>query len=452
MKKLLTILSLCLMCVSIHAQSTIPIRETATYPDSVLYTASALLPNGNVIVWGGQKLAKAPGGKIWLSNKSYVYDPTAETWTSGPDLNAEVAAPLVVTLANGNIMSIGGNGYQTIAGIDSFPLRTDNVEILDVITNEWTVVAGVPFGTSPYTGTSGILLPDSNVWMTTTNGDYGTFDTKSLTWTNQTSVFGPLDAGGRPIVILDNGIIFHTGAGGQYYSLGGNSISYADPVVPMYTGDVVKLQDGRILTWDDGFSFSQEAIMVNTTGTSSMVTDSLVIPGQATTGRLMPDGKVWVFGFGEVGFGPYTLLQIFDPSTDTWSSPGTYNFHPEILTGYHMHLLGDTSLVVITTTQTASYRINAGEGATGIKSLVKMLNWQMIYEQQSEMLSVRSNVGVEKMKVNLTLMDIQGRVIHEESAIPVEWGISLANLSPGVYVARLLREDGAWMVKKIRVD
>ncbi|MEZ4777226.1 MAG: T9SS type A sorting domain-containing protein [Bacteroidia bacterium] len=454
MKNLTEILILCLLLggFAASAQSPIPIRETTRFPDSLLYTASAVLPDGKVIVWGGQKQEFAPNTKIWLSKKSYIYDPATETWAEGPDLNAEVITPTVVTLPNGNIVSMDGQGYKSIFTLDSIMLRTHGVEMYDVTTQTWVELDTVPFGDSPYTGTSAVVTPDSNIWLTSTNGDYATFNTKTMLWTDQSGLFGPLDAGGRPIVVLDNGILFHTGAGGQYYNISTQSITYADPIIPMYPGNVVKLSDGRILTWDDGFSFSQEAIIVNATGTGSTITDSLVIPGQATAGVLMPDGKVWVFGFGEFNFGPHTLLQIFDPSTDTWSSPGTYSFHPEILGGYHMHLLHDSSLVVITTLKTASYRINAGEGSTAIKSLLSPMEWRILYEPQAKMLSIESLEGTGKMTVDFSLMDLQGKIILQQAYIPSEVSVSLSHISPGIYIARLLREDGAWMVKKIKVD
>ncbi|MDX2245324.1 MAG: T9SS type A sorting domain-containing protein [Bacteroidia bacterium] len=451
MKNLITILLLCLSGLSAFAQSSIPIRETARFPDSVLHTGSAVLPDGKVIVWGGQKQVFAPNGKIWLSKKSYIYDPVPETWAAGPDLHAEVVNPTVVTLPNGNIVSMDGQGYKAIFTIDSIMQRTHGVEMYDVTTQTWVELDTVPFGNSPYTGTSAVVTPDSNIWLTSTNGDYATFDTKTMLWTDQTGLFGPLDAGGRPIVVLDNGILFHTGAGGQYYDISTQIITYADPIIPMYPANVVKLEDGRILTWDDGFSFSQEAIMVNATGTGSSITDSLIIPGQATTGALMPDGKVWVLGLGEVQ-APYTLLQIFDPTTDTWSSPGTYNFRPEILTGYHLHLLQDSSLVVITTTKTASYRINAGESSTRMEDRLPLSDWNLLYEAQQHTLRIQAVGQTGKTAVNFSLMDLQGKILIHQQGIVANTEILLNFIPAGIYIARLLGENGSWQVKKIRVN
>ncbi len=446
---LLTILTL-LSGTLLYGQSSIPIRETTPFPDSLFFCASALLPDGRVLVWGGQK-EQSVNGKVALRKTSYFYEPDSETWSEGPELNSEVVSPLVITLANGDIMSIGGQGFFTIAGIDSVPQRTDHVEIFDVSENQWVVTDSIPFGNSPYTGTSGILLPDSNVWMTTTNGDYGTFDTKTMTWTDHQGIFGPLDAGGRPIVILDNGIIFHTGAGGQYYDRQGQMITYADPVVPMYPDNVIKLNDGRILTWDDEFSFSQQAFIVNASGTGSMVADSLVIPGQQTKGTLMPDGKVWVFGSGEVGLGPYTLLQIFDPTTDTWSSPGTYSFSPlGLITGSHQHLLSDTSLVVIVTASTSKcYRINA-EGTTSLLPAMLFLEWHIQFDQHARHLDIQPSSPTAG-SVEFTMIDAGGRTIIKQP-LNREYSRHLENLPAGIYFVHLHREDGAWMSRKILIQ
>ncbi len=431
------------------AQSDIPIRETTDYPEGVLFAASATLNDGRVMAWGGQKLESPPGSnKAWLLNTSFFYDYETELWTQGPDLSQEVISPLVVSLPDGRILSIGGQGYATIATVDSFPQRTDHVEMYDPTTNQWTTVDSIPFGNSPYTGTSAVVLPDSNVWLTSTNGDYGIFNTKTLTWTLQTGTLGPLDAGGRPIVILDNGMVFCTGAGGQYYDYPNGNITYLDPIVPMYTTAVHKLNDGRILTWDNAFSFSQEAIMVAATGNTSSVTDSLVAPFQASKGVLMPDGTIWAVGVGQFGPPPYTLLQMFDPNTDTWSSPGGYDFLPGI-TGFKLHLLPDTSILMFASAAGAtSYRINAG-GTTGLAPDLRLLDWQITYDQSTT--TLRLSPGAEQREASFSLLNLQGQAVRKHSQVKSHFQTSLSGLSPGLYIVLLEGEHGAWTSKKIMV-
>ncbi len=434
-----------------YSQSSIPIRETTDYPEGALFVASATLDDGRVMAWGGQKQVKPPGSnKTWLLNTSYFYDHETELWTQGPDLNKEVISPVVITLPDGKILSIGGQGYVTIATLDSLPMRVDHVELYDPTTNLWTEVDSIPFGDSPYTGTSAVVLPDSNVWLTSTNGDYGVFNTKTLTWTDQTGTLGPLDAGGRPMVILDNGMVFCTGAGGQYYDYPNGNITYLDPIVPMYTNVVHKLNDGRILTWDNAFSFSQEAIMVSATGSSSAVTDSLVAPFQASKGILMSDGKVWAMGVGQFGQAPYTLLQIFDPATDTWSSPGGYNFLPAILTGFKLHLLPDTSILVFSSPDgSKSYRINDGN-TTALTSALMSLDWSIQYDQASAVLTL--SPGAEHHPVTVRLLNLQGQTVIQESHVQSEFRTSLSQLPRGIYIVLLEGEDGTWTRKKILVE
>lgn len=434
-----------------YSQSTIPIRETTDYPEGALFSASVTLTDGRVMAWGGQKQEKPPGSnKTWLLNTSYFYDHETELWTQGPDLNKEVISPVVITLPDGKILSIGGQGYVTIATLDSFPQRVDYVEMYDPATNLWTEVDSIPFGDSPYTGTSAVVLPDSNVWLTSTNGDYGVFNTKTLTWTDQTGTLGPLDAGGRPMVILDNGMVFCTGAGGQYYDYPNGNITYLDPIVPMYTTAVHKLNDGRILTWDNAFSFSQEAIMVSATGSSSAVTDSLVAPFQASKGILMPDGTIWAMGVGQFGQAPYTLLQMFDPVTDTWSSPGGYDFLPALLTGFKLHLLPDTSILVFSSADGAtSYRINDGN-ATALAPELRLLNWSIQYDQSLAVLTLSS--GADYKAATFRLLNLQGQAVIQESHVQSEFRTSLSQLATGIYIVLLEGEDGTWKRKKILVE
>lgn len=434
-----------------YSQSPIPIRETTDYPEGALFTASATLDDGRVMAWGGQKQEKPPGSnKTWLLNTSYFYDHETEAWTQGPNLNREVISPVVITLPDGKILSIGGQGYVTIAGIDSFPQRIDYVEMYDPATNLWTEVDSIPFGDSPYTGTSAVVLPDSNVWLTSTNGDYGIFNTRTLAWTDQTGTHGPLDAGGRPIVILDNGMVFCTGAGGQYYDYPNGNITYLDPIVPMYTTAVHKLNDGRILTWDNAFSFSQEAIMVSVTGSSSVVTDSLVAPFQSSKGIKMPDGTIWAMGVGQFGQAPYTLLQIFDPTTDTWSSPGSYTFLPALLTGFKLHLLPDTSILVFASADgSKSYRINAGN-ATALAPELRSLDWNIQFDQSLAVLTLSS--GAKSQPTSVRILNLHGQILKQEFNVRTEFRSSLSHLPVGVYVVLLEGENGAWARKKILVE
>lgn len=434
-----------------YSQSSIPIRETTDYPEGALFVASATLDDGRVMAWGGQKQEKPPGSnKTWLLRTSYFYDHETEAWTQGPDLNKEVISPVVITLPDGKILSIGGQGYVSIAGIDSLPQRVDYVEMYDPATNLWTEVDSIPFGDSPYTGTSAVVLPDSNVWLTSTNGDYGVFNTKTLTWTDQTGTLGPLDAGGRPMVILDNGRVFCTGAGGQYYDYPNGNITYLDPIVPMYTTAVHKLNDGRILTWDNAFSFSQEAIMVSADGSSSTVTDSLVAPFQSSKGIKMPDGTIWAMGPGQFGLPPYTLLQMFDPVTDTWSSPGGYDFLPALLTGFKLHLLPDTSILVFASAAgSKSYRINDGN-ATALSPALRALDWNIQYDQSSAVLTL--SPGAEYQPVSASILNLQGQIVKQASHLQTEFHDSLSQLATGIYVVLLEGEDGAWARKKILVE
>ncbi len=432
----------------------IPIRETAFFPDSVTLAGSAMLPDGRVMVWGGQKLAQTPSGKIWLSNKSYIYDPVQETWSAGADLNAEVVGPTVVTLQNGNIVSMGGQVYTTFFTVDSFPQRTHRVEMYDVSSQMWVDLDTIPFGSSPYTGISAIVTPAGNIFLTSTNGDYAMFNTNTMSWTPLTGTWGPLDAGGRPMVNLNNGKIFLTGAGGQLLDIAATSLTYLNPAQKLYTGEgaVVKMADGRILTWDNGSSFAQEAIIVSVDGTTATPTDSLLIPGQLTKGLLMPDDKVWMFGPGEVfTMTGKTLLQIFDPATDTWSSPGSYNIAPQLYVDYQLFLLNDSSIFVLNTTLPNCYRINAGSGSTGIQDQLEPLEWAISYDQQQKTLHLQSLATGQTEAVSLSIMDIQGKMLSWEKEVTGTHQVSLNSLSSGIYIARLLREDGAHLTKKIQV-
>jgi N-acetylneuraminic acid mutarotase len=74
--------------------------------------SATLLPNGNVLVAGGQ--AQASGG-AWLTSE--IYDPTAGTWTATGNLAAPRTFHSATLLTNGKVLAVGGwtTNFVTLA-------------------------------------------------------------------------------------------------------------------------------------------------------------------------------------------------------------------------------------------------------------------------------------------------------------------------------------------------
>lgn len=89
----------------------------------------AQLPNGDILVVGGNKNAALDGIR-----QTHIFDWETETWSRGPDMAAERWYPSVLALANGEAVIVGGgsgraevyqtNGtYRSLTGFTSFAER-----------------------------------------------------------------------------------------------------------------------------------------------------------------------------------------------------------------------------------------------------------------------------------------------------------------------------------------
>lgn len=97
----------------------------ANLPTACWYAAAATAPNGKIYVIGGEN----------AMNLVQIYDPVANTWSSGTAVPVPVKEHAAVAF-NGKIYVIGGlNGSATAIG---------NVQIYDPVANSWTTGTAMP--------------------------------------------------------------------------------------------------------------------------------------------------------------------------------------------------------------------------------------------------------------------------------------------------------------------
>jgi N-acetylneuraminic acid mutarotase len=101
-------------------------------PTSRLEFSSATI-NGLIYIIGGRD-ATAPVTPKPVVSTVEVYDPSTDTWTSGPSLLVALASQMTIT-ANGKIYAIGGE--------DQF-LESDVVQEYDPVSGNWTLKANMP--------------------------------------------------------------------------------------------------------------------------------------------------------------------------------------------------------------------------------------------------------------------------------------------------------------------
>jgi hypothetical protein len=221
--------------------------KVASLPASYapLYFASAILPDGRVIIMGGEYNL----GEIVWTNKGAIFDPVADTWTSvSPPSGSEWTrigdAPSTV-LANGTFM-LGASGFS----------GTTAQALLNESKLTWRATGT---GKADGNGEEGwSLLPDGKVLTVDTtmprNTEIYTPSTGSWTSAGQTPV--PLtDSDGEvgPQILRPDGTVFAVGAAGPnaIYNTGTGKWS-AGPEFPKVGGKRLDAADGPAAVLPDG--------------------------------------------------------------------------------------------------------------------------------------------------------------------------------------------------------
>ncbi len=209
-----------------------------------LFFASAVLPDGNVVIQGGEY--NCPGGSCtpdWQSLGAY-YNPATNTWTSTtapiPDSwEAEGDAESVV-LPNGTWMLSAC--CAEIVGHSTFPLYF----YFDESTLSYTTEANATDGQfDDFDEQALTLLPNGNIltvdayvgFYNKTGMNSEIYDPASNTWSTAGSTLVQLwdaDCGNEskasyelgPAVLMPNGTVFYTGAAGFACKHGANTATY----------------------------------------------------------------------------------------------------------------------------------------------------------------------------------------------------------------------------------
>jgi hypothetical protein len=212
-----------------------------------LYYASAILPDGRVIVMGGEYNF----GKLKWTNRGAIYDPVANSWTAvkhpkGSEWVRIGDGPSSV-LANGTFM-LGASGYS----------GTTAEALLNAKNLKWTA-----------TGTGKADGNGEEGWSLLPNGDVLTVDTTDTDPSQNTEIYAPgtgswasagltpaqLIADGEvgPQVLRPDGTVFAVGATGANAVYDGTSgLWSAGPSFPIIGGSQYDVADGPSAVVPDG--------------------------------------------------------------------------------------------------------------------------------------------------------------------------------------------------------
>ena len=125
---------------------------TLNYAREVGFT-STLLPNGKVLVAGGQSVASGTG----ITDKCEIYDPATGTWTPTGSMAWITRIHQSVLLSTGKVLATGGDVWSTQYPASYHP---NYCELYNPATGTWSPTGSMFAGRSYHTLT---LLPDGTI-------------------------------------------------------------------------------------------------------------------------------------------------------------------------------------------------------------------------------------------------------------------------------------------------
>jgi N-acetylneuraminic acid mutarotase len=191
---------------------------------------ATLLPNGKVLVMGGQ------GGGFAIAE---IYDPVANTWSPAGTPAAARVAHTATRLGNGKVLVAGGWYGGQLA----------SAELYDPGTNSWSAAASLPAGRHEHTST---LLPTGKVlvaggWYNLNITDSAVlYDPDTNTWTPAANMATGLVA--HTSTVLANGKVLLAGGLAEIYDVDANTWSMTgNPLVSRMYATATLLGNTKVL-------------------------------------------------------------------------------------------------------------------------------------------------------------------------------------------------------------
>lgn len=109
--------------------------------------AAATMPDGRVLVVGGTTnftdLTAAIAGVL---DSTSIYDPAADSWSSGPNIGGRRLVPALARLSTGEMLVSGGIEVTIFFGIPIAAVSTDKAQRFNPTSNSWSSAPNMPAG------------------------------------------------------------------------------------------------------------------------------------------------------------------------------------------------------------------------------------------------------------------------------------------------------------------
>ncbi len=288
---------------------------TGAYLEEREGESSTLLPNGTVLVAGGEseQLSRP------VRRTAELYDPKTGTWTRTGPMHVARVGHAALLQKNGEVLVIGGD-----ARVGRHTATLSSAELYDPTTLMWTEVPPMAQARSLATAT---LLPDGRVLVAggtnyATGGPLRTaeiYDPVARQWTRAADM--EVARAMHTATLLPNGKVLVTSGGccgdpalasAELYDPDGGTWAPTAPLAAARRhASATLLNDGKVLVYGgDNLGIAQLTAELYDVETGSWVaTSSAPKDGPATR---LADGRLFVMGWE-------TTPEIYEPATGSWT-------------------------------------------------------------------------------------------------------------------------------------
>jgi hypothetical protein len=313
--------------------------------------ASAVLPDGDVLVIGGNKNGSKP-----VALRPERFDGATRTWSrTGPPEVFHGAWPAAVALRDGRVLAVGGSGTSG----NPFPARAESY---DPAGNTWTLVGRMPSGGRE--DPEALLLQDGRVLVTGGYGPAGAsagtdiYNPLTRTWTAAAPMATPR-WNHTATLLRDGRVLVAGGLTGGWQAI--SAVEVYDPVsntwtpaaalaAPRFTHAAVLLGNGRVMVMGTYWTGDPRSTEIYNPDTNTWAPGPSMLTGRAyATAHRLPAGGVLVIGGKDPADQTSSLAtaEYYDPSTRAWSLAGVmaspHHVHTSALSGGQVIVAGGAS-------------------------------------------------------------------------------------------------------------
>jgi hypothetical protein len=260
------------------------------------YYASAVLPDGRLVVIGGENNGNNKGAE---TNRGAIYDPANNIWTSvnPPSGVTEIGDAASVVLSNGTFMlgsccsssqyllnasnltwTVTGSGKADSDSEEGWTLLPNgkvltvdtrngtNAELYDPSTGSWSLtgntIVALSDGSPNFEVGPAVLRPDGTVFATGSTSNTAMYNSSSGTWSVGPTFSNGLDIADGPAALLPSGNVLVDASpgvfnsGSQFFEFNGTNLIVAPNPPraggdPSFVGRMLVLPTGQILFTDE---------------------------------------------------------------------------------------------------------------------------------------------------------------------------------------------------------